>query len=385
MKKISILGSTGSIGTQALDVIRRHNNNYNIVGLSGNTNIELLEKQALEFEPNIISVGNKKYAQLLKQRIKKYDLNINIVDGIDGLTAVATEPTADIILTSVVGMIGLQPTLEAIKKNKTIALANKETLVTAGELVMKKAREHNVMILPVDSEHSAIFQSLQSGKHTEIKKLILTASGGPFRGKNRQYLKNVKPKDALKHPNWSMGKKISIDSATLMNKGLEVIEAKWLFNIDISNIEVLVHPQSIIHSMVEYIDGNIIAQLGVSDMRIPIQYSLTYPNRNKNNIKSLNLKEIRKLTFEEPDTNTFHCFNLAINAIKEGGTMPSVLNAANEVAVDLFLKERIYFTDIDKLIEQTMLKHNNITSPSLNDILQSDKWARNKVLELSKN
>ncbi|WP_427338687.1 1-deoxy-D-xylulose-5-phosphate reductoisomerase [Caloranaerobacter sp. DY30410] len=377
MKNISILGSTGSIGTQTLEVINELDD-FKIVGLSANTNIDLLEKQALKYKPKIVAVYDESRAKLLREKLKVY--NIKVVSGMDGLIEVATEKEADIVLTSVVGMIGLLPTLEAIKFGKTIALANKETLVTAGEIVMIEAKKNNVDIIPVDSEHSAIFQSLKSGKKEEVSKIILTASGGPFRGKKLKDLENVSVFDALKHPNWSMGRKISIDSATLMNKGLEVIEAKWLFDVDIENIEVVIHPQSIIHSMVEFIDGSVIAQLGVPDMKVPIQYALTYPERKYSNIKKLKLTEIKTLTFEEPDIDTFPCLKLAFEALKHGGTMPSVLNAANEVAVKLFLDRKIKFLDIPKLIEEVMLKHKIIYNPKLDDIIESDKWARESIV-----
>ncbi|KGG80838.1 1-deoxy-D-xylulose 5-phosphate reductoisomerase [Caloranaerobacter azorensis H53214] len=377
MKNISILGSTGSIGTQTLEVINELDN-FKIVGLSANKNIDLLEKQALKYKPKIVAVYDESRARILRERLNIYD--IKVVSGMDGLIEVATEKEADIVLTSVVGMIGLLPTLEAIKSGKIIALANKETLVTAGEIVMRKAKENNVDIIPVDSEHSAIFQSLKSGKKEEVAKIILTASGGPFRGKKLKDLEKVSVSDALKHPNWSMGRKISIDSATLMNKGLEVIEAKWLFDVDIENIEVIIHPQSIIHSMVEFIDGSVIAQLGVPDMKVPIQYALTYPKRKYSSIKKLRLTDIKELTFEEPDLNTFPCLKLAFEALKQGGTMPSVLNAANEVAVKLFLDKKIKFLDIPKLIEETMLKHKTIYNPNLDDIIESDKWARESIV-----
>ncbi|KPU28181.1 1-deoxy-D-xylulose 5-phosphate reductoisomerase [Caloranaerobacter sp. TR13] len=377
MKNVSILGSTGSIGTQTLEVINELED-FNIVGLSANKNIDLLEKQALKYKPQIVAVYDENRAKLLREKLKIH--NIKVVSGMEGLIEVATEKQSDIVLTSVVGMIGLLPTLEAIKSGKIIALANKETLVTAGEIVMAEAKKNNINIIPVDSEHSAIFQSLRSGAKEEVSKIILTASGGPFRGKKLNDLKNVSVFDALKHPNWSMGRKISIDSATLMNKGLEVIEAKWLFDVNIENIEVVVHPQSIIHSMVEFIDGSIIAQLGVPDMKIPIQYALTYPERKYSNIKKLKLTEIKELTFEEPDLDTFPCLKFAFEAIKHGGTMPSVLNAANEIAVELFLERKIQFLDIPKLIEKAMSKHKIIYRPNLDDIIESDKWAREYII-----
>lgn len=379
MKNISILGSTGSIGTQALDVIR-NDNNYSVKALSTNVNIDLLEKQINEFNPSLVAVFNEEKAKELKRRL--IGKKIEIMTGMEGLKAVSSEEDTEILLTSVVGTIGLQPTMEAINKGKTIALANKETLVTAGKIVMEKAKEKNVNILPVDSEHSAIFQCLNGENKDEVKNLILTASGGPFRGKNKLDLQNVKPSEALKHPNWSMGKKISIDSATLMNKGLEVIEAKWLFNVEIENIKVVIHPQSIIHSMVEFVDGSIMAQLGISDMRIPIQYALTYPNRVLNSLENLDLIKISKMTFEEPDITNFPCLSLAISAIKEGGTMPTVLNSGNEELVQYYLDGFIGFNDIPKYIEKLMNLHKNITNPSLDDILEIDKWSRRIIKDL---
>ncbi|WP_352419637.1 1-deoxy-D-xylulose-5-phosphate reductoisomerase [Proteiniborus sp.] len=382
MKGISILGSTGSIGTQALDVIK-HSQEYKVVALTTNRNIELLERQALEFNPKLVAVMDYKKSNILKDKLKGY--NIKVVFGMQGLMEAAAIAAADVVITSVVGMIGLLPTLEAIKEGKKIALANKETLVTAGEIVMKEALKNKVNIIPVDSEHSAIFQGLRCGNRDEISKLILTASGGPFRGKSTNDLKNIKIEEALKHPNWSMGKKLTIDSATLMNKGLEVIEAKWLFNVDIDKIEVIVHPQSIIHSMVEYIDGSIISHMGVPDMRIPIQYALTHPRRTDNQIKKLNLISLKELTFELPDTRVFPCLELAYKAIKTGGTMPSVLNAANEVAVEMFLNNKIGFLDIPEIIYKVMDKHIMIKTPTLDDILESDKWAREIVKNITCN
>lgn len=378
-KNISILGSTGSIGTQALDVVRDLKT-IKVLGLSGNQNIRLLEKQALEFQPKVISVMHEKNALELKKRLK--NTNIKVVYGLEGLIEVATLPAVDTVLTSVVGIIGLVPTLEAIQSGKNIALANKETLVSAGELVMKKAEEKNVNILPVDSEHSAVFQSLQGNYHNKINRILLTASGGPFLGKTKEQLKNITVEDALHHPNWVMGKKITIDSATLMNKGLEVIEAKWLFHIPIEKIEVLIHPQSIVHSAVEYEDGAVIAQLGETDMKIPIQYALTYPKRIKNNYPKLDFSARNKLTFEKPDTMVFSCLKLAYEAIKIGGTMPAVLNAANEIAVEKFILKEISFLDIPSLIEKTINAYTVKYNYCLEDILQADKWAREYVLNV---
>lgn len=377
MKGISILGSTGSIGTQALDVIK-HSGEYKVIALTTNRNIDLLEQQALEFSPRLVAVMDLDKSKILKDRLRGY--NIKVVSGIEGLIEAAAIEGADVVITSVVGMIGLLPTLEAIKSGKKIALANKETLVTAGEIVMKEASKNKVDIIPIDSEHSAIFQGLRCGNRDEVSKLILTASGGPFRGKSTNDLKNIKVEEALKHPNWSMGKKLTIDSATLMNKGLELIEAKWLFNVDIDKIDVIVHPQSIIHSMVEYIDGSIIAHMGIPDMRIPIQYSLTHPKRIGNQLKKLDFIALKELTFELPDTKVFPCLELAYEAIKSGGTMPAVLNASNEVAVELFLSNKIGFLEIPNIIHNVMTRHILIKNPTLDDILESDKWAREVVI-----
>lgn len=379
MKKISILGSTGSIGTQALDIVR-NSEEFKIVAMSTNKNIDLLERQALEFKPEIVSVGNEEDAKILKEKLSHLDIRVTY--GMEGLIEVASENDADILLNSVVGMVGLKPTLKAIEYGKTIALANKETLVTGGEIVMRELKKRNVSMIPVDSEHSAIFQSLKSGRESEVGKLILTASGGPFRGFSKAQLDKVKLEDALKHPNWEMGKKITIDSATLMNKGLEVIEAKWLFDVDASDIDVLVHPQSIVHSMVEFIDGSVIAQMGTPDMRVPIQYALTYPKREKNSVEKLNLLKYNNLTFQAPDREVFPALNLAVEAINLGGTMPTVLNGANEEAVALFLKEKIEFTDIPLLVEKAMTLHKNIKEHSLDDIMNSDREARENVRQI---
>ena len=376
VKNISILGSTGSIGTQTLDVVDSMEN-VKVWGLSTNTSIDLLERQIRQYRPKIAAVMDDQCAKKLKEKVE--DTGTKVVAGTEGLVAAATLPQVEMVVTSVVGIVGLVPTLEAIKARKHIALANKETLVTAGNIIMQQARNHNVSIIPVDSEHSAIFQCLQGDDQDAVRSVILTASGGPFLHKRPEELKDVTPQQALKHPNWDMGHKISIDSATMMNKGLEIIEAKWLFNMDIDQIQVVVHPQSIIHSMVEYIDHSIIAQLGLPDMRIPIQYALTYPNRIASNHERLDLCKINELTFIQPDFETFKCLALAYEAIKEDGTMPAVLNAANEIAVELFLKGKIGFTEIAMLIEQTMRKHNNIKDPSLEDILESDVWAREYV------
>ncbi len=377
-KNITVLGSTGSIGTQTLEVVREIGG-INIVALTANRNVELLEKQAREFKPKMVCIMDEKCALDLKARLK--DTDIEVVSSMDGLIAAATHPDADTVVNSVVGNIGLRPTVEAIKAGKDIALANKETLVTSGELVMKLVKEKGVNMYPVDSEHSAIFQSLQGNGMNKIERIWLTASGGPFRG--RSDLSNVTLQEALAHPNWSMGKKITIDSATMMNKGLEVIEAKWLFNVELDRICVVVHPQSIVHSMVEYEDGAVIAQLGVPDMKVPIQYALTYPKRIKNSFPKLNFFEHNDLTFEKPDLKVFRCLALAFEAIKTGGTMPAVLNGANEAAVALFLDGKISFNDIPALIERTMGAYTVKYDYSLEDVLEADSFAREYVYRLN--
>ncbi len=375
MKYISILGSTGSIGTQTLDVIKNNPEQFRVVGLSANQNIDLMEQQIREFQPEVAALIDDQMALELKKRLGK-EIKTEILSGLDGLIAIATLQKADIVVVSVVGMIGLIPTMKAIQKKKSIALANKETLVTAGEIVMAEAKKQGVQIIPIDSEHSAIFQCLRGHTVEDIKRIILTASGGPFRGYSKERLKHVSPQEALKHPNWNMGRKISIDSATLMNKGLEVIEAKWLFHLDVSKIDVVVHPQSIIHSIVEYKDHSMIAQMGCPDMRIPIQYALTYPVRMENNFRKLDLLEISALTFEKPDMNTFPCLNLAYQAAKQGGSLPAVLNAANEEAVQYFLQGKIGFYDISKIVEFTLTRHQVCYQLDLDEILEADRWAR---------
>lgn len=378
MKKVCILGSTGSIGTQTIDVIS-HLQDVEIIGLSAGSNIELLEEQIEKVNPRKVAVMNANKANELAKNLKEKEIETEVLVGMEGLITIATMEEAQIIVTSVVGMVGLRPTVEAIKAGKDIALANKETLVTAGELIMPLAKEHDVAIYPVDSEHSAIFQSLQGNKHTSIEKIILTASGGPFRGRTKEDLEHVTLEDALKHPNWSMGQKITIDSATLMNKGLEVIEAKWLFDIDLKDIEVVVHPQSIIHSMVQYHDGSYIAQLGQPDMRVPIQYALTYPARVKAPYPRLDFGEMKDFTFEKPDVDTFRCLQLAYDALLAGGTMPTVLNAANEEAVELFLNKQIHFKDIALLIEKVMEHHQCKKAQTIDDILETEIWTRQFV------
>lgn len=373
MRKISILGSTGSIGTQTLEVVEILEN-IKVIAITGNSNVKLLEEQARKFQPELIAVMDEKNAEILKEKLS--DLNIRVVSGMDGLVEAATYEGVDTVVTSVVGNVGLKPTFEAIRAGKNIALANKETLVSAGQLVMDLAKKHNINIYPVDSEHSAIFQSLQGNEGNKIERILLTASGGPFRGKNREELLHVTAADALKHPNWSMGNKITIDSATLMNKGLEVMEAKWLFGVDVDQIEVLVHPQSIVHSAVEYEDGAIVAQLGEPDMRVPIQYALTYPKRVKNPFPRVDFTQRNNLTFDKPDMETFKCLSLAYRALKTGGTLPAVLNGANEVAVARFLKGEIGFLDIPELIEQTMDAYTVKYEYTLEDLLEADAWAK---------
>ncbi|MDD5945220.1 MAG: 1-deoxy-D-xylulose-5-phosphate reductoisomerase [Clostridia bacterium] len=369
---ISILGSTGSIGTQTLEVVREIGG-INVLAVTANSNIDLLEKQIREFRPKLAAVMDVKKADELAERIK--DCETEVAGGMEGLVAAATIDGCDTVVTSVVGNIGIVPTFEAIKAGKDIALANKETLVSAGELIINAVKKYGVKIYPVDSEHSAIFQSLRGNEDNRIRRILLTASGGPFRGKTRDELVNMKAADALKHPNWHMGKKVTVDSATLMNKGLEVIEAKWLFGVDVEDIEVLVHPQSIVHSAVEYEDGAVIAQLGEPDMRLPIQYALTYPKRVKNSFPKIDFEQRNSITFEKPDTETFRCLSLAYKAIKCGGTMPAVMNGANERAVAAFLEDRIGFLDIADIIEKTMDSYNVKYDYSINDLVEADRWA----------
>lgn len=373
-KNISILGSTGSIGTQTLDVVREIGG-INVKAITANNNIELLEKQIREFKPDIAAVMNEEMAEKLKERVK--DCGTKILSGIDGLIEAAVYKESDTVVTSVVGNIGIVPTFEAIKAGKNIALANKETLVSAGELIINAVKKYDVKLYPVDSEHSAIFQCLRGNEDNKIRRILLTASGGPFRGRKREELLNVRAEDALKHPNWSMGKKVTIDSASLMNKGLEVIEAKWLFGVDVEDIEVLIHPQSIVHSAVEYEDGAVIAQMGEPDMKVPIQYALTYPKRVKNSFPKIDFAQRNSLTFEKPDMDTFKCLSLAYRAIKTGGTMPTVMNGANEMAVAAFLENKIGFLDIADIIEKTMMSYNVKYDYTVEDLVEADKWARN--------
>ena len=371
MKNIAILGSTGSIGTQTLDIVSK-NDDLNVVALTANSSVELLEKQTRQFMPKLVCVYDEAAAAQFKVRVA--DLDVKVVTGMEGLIEAATIADADIVVTAVVGMIGIRPTVAAIKAGKDIALANKETLVTAGHIIIPLAKEYNVNIYPVDSEHSAIFQCLHGEKRSQVEKIILTASGGPFRGKKIEDLKNVTVEDALKHPNWAMGKKITIDSSTMVNKGLEVIEAKWLFDVDFDNIQVLIQPQSLIHSMVEFKDGSVMAQLGTPDMRLPIQYALYYPERKFLDGKRVNFYEISSITFEKPDMENFRALKLAFDAGRRGGSMPVVFNAANEQAVGMFLDRKIGYLDIVEIIEYSMQEHKFIENPSLEEILESEQW-----------
>ncbi len=370
MRKIAILGSTGSIGTQTLDVVREHGD-IEVVALSCGRNIDLIEKQVREFKPKLVSVWNEADAKALKTSLS--DIDVKVSYGMEGLIETATIDESEILVTAIVGMLGIRPTIEAIKAHKDIALANKETLVTAGHIIMPLAKKHGVKILPVDSEHSAIFQSLQGNENNKINRILLTASGGPFRGRKLDELKNIKVEDALKHPNWSMGRKITIDSSTLVNKGLEVIEAKWLFGVDLDQICVVVHPQSVIHSAVEYEDGAVIAQLGTADMRLPIQYALYYPDRHALSGKRLDLFELGSMTFEKPDTDTFVGLKLAMEAGTRGGNMTTAFNAANEKAVAMFLDRKISYLQITEIIEAAMNNCSFIENPDVEQILATEQ------------
>ena len=370
MKKAAILGSTGSIGTQTLEIART-NKDIGITALAARNNITLLEEQIREFRPKLAAVWSREKAAELRSRVR--DLEVKIVSGMDGLLEVACEPEAEILVTAIVGMIGILPTIEAIKAGKDIALANKETLVTAGHIIMPLAREKDVSILPVDSEHSAIFQSLQGGQEKALHKILLTASGGPFRGKKREELADIQVEDALKHPNWTMGRKITIDSSTMVNKGLEVIEAKWLFGMSVDQIQVVVQPQSIIHSMVEYKDGAVIAQLGTPDMKLPIQYALYYPERRYLPGDRLDFSALSQITFEQPDMDTFFGLRLAYEAGRAGGTLPTVFNAANERAVAMFLEGKILYLEIPEMIQACMEAHKNLADPTVEEILKTEQ------------
>lgn len=373
MKKIAILGSTGSIGTQALDIIERNRSYFKIEALSAHNNIELLKEQIDKFKPRVVTVVDKEKAEILKSKISS---KTQILVGPGGLKEIASIKNLDMVLVAVVGIAGLEATIAALSTGNDVALANKETLVAGGQLVMNTAKVHGSSIIPVDSEHSAILQCIKGARKKDIKGIVLTASGGPFRGYTREDLEKVTVEDALKHPNWVMGQKITIDSATLMNKGLELIEAKWLFDLDIEQIKVVIHPESIIHSMVEFIDNSVLAQLGLADMRIPILYALTYPERMPSPVESLDLLKLKKLSFEEADLETFSCLKLAINAIEIGGTMPVVLNAANEIAVKKFLDRKIGFNEIASLVKEAMKNHKPINEPVLEDILRVDQAIR---------
>ena len=375
MKKIAILGSTGSIGTQTLDVVRA-NGDIEVLGISAGRNVKMLEEQAREFHPQLIAVWDENAAKDLAVRLA--DMDVKIVSGMEGLLELARMPQTDILVTAVVGMIGIRPTMEGIKAGKDIALANKETLVTAGHLIIPMAKEHGVQILPVDSEHSAIFQALHGEKRAQVEKLLITASGGPFRGRKREELEYVTLADTLKHPNWVMGQKITVDSATLVNKGLEVMEARWLFDVDLDHIQVVVQPKSIIHSMVEFKDGAVMAQLGTPDMRLPIQYALYYPERRYLDGERLDFHKLKEIAFEDPDMDTFLGLPMAMDAARKGGSMPTAFNAANELAVKKFLQEKIGFLDIYDIIAQSMERHTVIRNPELEEILavedETYKW-----------
>ena len=381
MKNISILGSTGSIGTQTLEVVR-NNKDLKVTALSAGHNIDLLEKQIREFHPIIVCVWDEKKGKDLALRVK--DLSVSVVTGMEGLIDCATEKQADMVVTAVVGMIGILPTIEAIKASKDIALANKETLVTAGHIITPLLKEYGVKLLPVDSEHSAIFQALHGENENEINRIILTASGGPFRGKKRIDLEHIQVEDALKHPNWSMGRKITIDSSTMVNKGLEVMEAKWLFNVTLDKIQVVIQPQSVIHSAVEFMDGGIIAQLGTPDMKLPIQYALFYPERRVLSGERIDFFKLGKLTFEEPDFKTFTSLKLAYEVAREGGSMPTVYNAANELAVAKFLNREIQYLDIMDLIQEAVKNHKKVENPSIGQILNIENETYDFINELVK-
>ena len=377
MKKIAILGSTGSIGTQTLEIVRDNRSDLEVVALAAGSNVELMEKQVREFRPKLVSLQSEEACRDLADRLK--DMQVTIVPGMEGLIRIAEMEESDVLVTAIVGMIGIRPTIAAIKKGKDIALANKEPLVTAGHIIMPLAAQMGVSILPVDSEHSAIFQSMQGEKKEQVSKLLITASGGPFRGRTREQLADIRVEDALKHPNWSMGHKITIDSATLVNKGLEVMEAKWLFDVELDQIQVVVHPQSIIHSMVEYVDGGIIAQLGTPDMKLPIQYALFYPDRRPMKGKRVDFYELGSITFERPDMETFTGLKLALRAARTGGSLPTVFNAANEKAVSLFLNRKIKFLEIPELIEMCMDEHKVVDNPNVEEILAAEAESYDRI------
>ncbi|MZH04066.1 MAG: 1-deoxy-D-xylulose-5-phosphate reductoisomerase [Nitrospinae bacterium] len=379
MKKISLLGSTGSIGVSTLDVVERNPESFQILALSAGSNVDLFAEQIRKFKPQIAALFDSEKVSLLKEKIS--DLDVEVLSGEKGMVSVATHPEVDVVVSGVVGSAGLLPAIHALKAGKNLALANKETLVIAGELVLKEAEKTNSQIIPIDSEHSAIFQALNGEKQERIKKIILTASGGPFRAYSLDQMENIKVKDALNHPNWDMGSKITIDSSTMMNKGLEYIEAKWLFGIE-TPVEIIVHAQSIIHSMIEFVDTSIMAQLGIPDMRVPIAYALSYPDRFECDLPSLDLATMGNLTFEAPDFERFPCLQLAIDAMDIGKTMPAVLNAANEIAVQAFLDELIPYKDIAELIRMVMQNHSPSPLNELQDVLDADQWAREETTKL---
>lgn len=380
MKQLAILGSTGSIGTQTLDVVRQHPDEFAVYAISANRSVELLVQQAREFRPEMVCIADENYYPALRDALA--DLPIKVFAGTDAIAQMVTMPSVDVVVAAMVGYAGLYPTIQAIKAGKTIALANKETLVVAGELICRLVQEHHTAILPVDSEHSAIFQSIVGEENNEIEKILLTASGGPFRTFTKQQLQTVTAKQALKHPNWNMGAKVTIDSASLMNKGFEVIEAKWLFGVSLEKIQVLVHPQSIIHSAVQFVDGSVKAQLGMPDMRLPIQFALSYPRRLKSDFPRIDFFQTANLTFEQPDTDRFRNLDLAYQAIRQGGNMPCILNAANEVVVAAFLKDQIGFLQMSDVIEKVMAKTAFIAKPTYDDYVQTDRQARELTREL---
>ncbi len=380
MKRIAVLGSTGSIGTQTLEIVRNNGDALEVTALAASSNVALMEAQIREFRPRLAVMWSAQAAEELRLRVA--DCPVRVAQGMDGLLEIASMPEAEVLVTAIVGMIGIKPTIEAIRAGKDIALANKETLVCAGHIIMPLARKRGVSILPVDSEHSAIFQSLNGEPKGKISRILLTASGGPFRGWNRERLAGVQVEDALKHPNWAMGRKITIDSSTLVNKGLEVMEAKWLFGVEPSQIQVVVHPQSIIHSMVEYIDGAVIAQLGVPDMKLPIQYALFYPDRKAMRDNRVDFFRLGSLTFEEPDMETFYGLKLAYRALEQGGSMPTVYNAANERAVALFLERRIGYLQIPELIQRCMEHHEVMRQPGVEEILAAEQSVYDYISEI---
>ncbi len=375
MKKLTILGSTGSIGRSTLDVVANNRRDFKVVALAAGRNIDILESQIRDFAPEVVAVADERTALALRKRVN----GLNVLTGEEGINIVASYGQSDFVISSIVGSAGLMPTMAAIKAGKTIGLANKETLVMAGEIVMAEARKMGVKIIPVDSEHSAVFQCIEGHKRSGIRRIILTASGGPFIGKGRKDLMDITAREALKHPNWSMGKKISIDSATLMNKGLEVIEACWLFDMPPEKVSVLIHPQSIVHSLVEFIDRSCLAQMSVPDMRGPISYALSYPDRIEDPIPPLELDVVGSLTFRRPDHETFPCLSYAYDAIKKGGTMPCVLNASNEVAVNAFLEGRIGFNGISSVVRRTVDSHNSGPVSTLEDVVDADRWSRERA------